>query len=383
VVGRASGWNVPGVKLPTCRAASEAYSPLVYTGKPPVAARTVTPVSSGAGGASAVLANLTMTDAPGTGYITASRCENLSSAGTPSTSNGNFQIQQSRANLSVVPVDGNGRFCIWNESAVHLIGDVQGRFDASGQLAFTLAGPARVLDTRGGAKPAGGSLTEVVTNVPSDASAVLVNLTTTNSAAGAYITADKCSAFKGEPATSNGNTVPGRDVANLAVVPVENGRFCIYSRAPTDLIADLQGYFSTSGTQKLTILSSASRVMDTRGNFVMPGGNEIIQVNTGLPASATAALVNLTTVDAPGGGYITAGRCSTMTPGFQSFSNGNFVARQAIANLSVVPIENGRFCIYTENPTQLIVDVQGQFSPSGAMRFTLQAPTRVLDTRAV
>jgi hypothetical protein len=362
---------------------SEAYStaPLVYTGKPPVAARTVTPVNTGAGGASAVLANLTMTDAPGTGYITGSRCENLSSAGTPSTSNGNFQIQQSRANLSVVPVDGNGRFCIWNESAVHLLADVQGRFDAGGQLSFTPAGPARVLDTRPGTMPGGGSVTEVATNVPSDAAAVLVNLTTTNSAAGAYVTADRCSSFAGEPTTSNGNTVPGRDVANLSVVPVDNGRFCIYSKAPTDLVVDLQGYFSSAGSQRLTILSSASRVLDSRQHFAMPGGNEIIEVNTGLPGSATAALVNLTMVDAPGGGYVTAGRCSTMAPGFQPFSNGNFTARQAVANLSVVPVENGRFCIYTENPTQLVVDVQGLFSPSGALRFTLQSPTRVLDTR--
>jgi hypothetical protein len=88
-------------------------------------------------------------------------------------------------------------------------------------------------------------------------------------------------------------------------------------------------------------------------------------------------------VDAPGGGYVTAGACSTMTAGFQPFSNGNFVANQAIANLSVVPIENGRFCIYTENPTQLIVDVQGQFSPNGAYRFSLQTPTRILDTRQI
>jgi len=281
----------------------------------------------------------------------------------------------------VVPVDGNGKLCIWNESPVHLIADVQGRFDPSGQLAFTPAGPARVLDTRGKARPADGSVTEVITNAPSDAAAVLVNLTTTNSTAGAYVTADRCSAFNGEPATSNGNTVPGRDVANLAVVPVDNGRFCIYSKAATDLVVDLQGYFSSGGSQKLTILSSANRALDTRQFLAMPGRNEIAQVDTGLPASATAALVNLTMVDAPGGGYVTAGRCSTMTAGFQPFSNGNFVANQAIANLSVVPIENGKFCIYTENPTQLIVDVQGQFSPSGALRFTLQSPTRVLDTR--
>jgi hypothetical protein len=365
---------------------SEAYSsgPLRFTGKPPVAARTVTPVSSGAGGASAALVNLTMTDAPGTGYITAARCENLSSAGTPSTSNGNFQIQQSRANLSVVPVDANGSLCIWNESPVHLIADVQGRFDAGGDYSFVSVSPRRLLDTRQTGRAGDGSVTEVLTGTPAEAEAVLVNLTTTNSTAGAFITADRCSAFSGEPSTSNGNPIPGRNVANLSVVPVENGRFCIYSKAATDLVVDTQGYLQRPpGGHQLTILAAASRVLDTRRHLVMPGRDEIIQVDTGLPASSNAALVNLTMVDAPGAGYITAGWCATMTRGFQPFSNGNFVAGQAVANLSVVPIEGGKFCIYTENPTQLIVDVQGHFTPNGALRFTLQSPTRVLDTRSI
>ncbi|HEX7094694.1 MAG TPA: hypothetical protein VF183_02345 [Acidimicrobiales bacterium] len=360
--------------------AAYANGPLRYTGIPPVAARSVTSVDTGSGG-QAVFANLTMVDAPGTGYITADRCSNLSSASTPTTSNGNFQIAQARANLGVIPIDSNGRFCIWNESPVHLIADIQGRFTTSGQLGFTPFTPPR-FDTRVTRRPGDRSLTKVSTGAPSSATAVLVNITTTESTAAAYITANKCSAFgSGEPSTSNGNTLPDRNVANLAVVPVENGELCIYSYAATHLVVDVQGYFSATGTRGLSLASNPTRVLDTRSR-AMPGKNGITEVDTGLGASAEAALVNLTMVDAAGAGYITAGRCSTMTPGYQPSSNGNFVAGQAIANLAVVPIENGRFCIYTENPVHLVVDVQGSFSTSGNLRLNLQSPPlRARDTR--
>ena len=117
---------------------SSAYAggPLVYTGKPPLAARTVTRIASGApAGASAVLANLTMTEAPGGGYVTADRCGQFSGA-SPRNSNGNFNPSQNVANLGVIPLDDNGEFCVFNESAVHLVADVQGYFSPTGNLRF-------------------------------------------------------------------------------------------------------------------------------------------------------------------------------------------------------------------------------------------------------
>jgi hypothetical protein len=63
-------------------------------------------------------------------------------------------------------------------------------------------------------------------------------------------------------------------------------------------------------------------------------------------------------------------------------SNGNFVGGQNIANLSVVTLDDdGTFCIYTERPVDLIVDVQGTFTSNGPLRFTSIAPDRRLDTR--
>ncbi|HEV8295678.1 MAG TPA: hypothetical protein VGQ20_00225, partial [Acidimicrobiales bacterium] len=277
------------------------------------------------------------------------------------------------------------KFCIYNKTPVHLVADVQGAFASGGSLGFTRMGPDRKLDTRlSGGRAAANSITHVQTDA-TGATAVLVNLTMTDGPSGGYITADKCSKLSpGAQTKSNGNFVPNRNIANLSVVPVENGEFCIYTESAVHLVVDVQGYFSPGGPLELTLVppSPQNRILDTRGGPMPPGGTKT-NVLVNAPAGTDAVLVNLTMTQSPGGGYITADRCDAITPGLQTKSNGNFVPGQDIANLSVVPIENGRFCIYTESDVHLIVDVQGYFSTSNGLRFTSTDPTRMLDTRLV
>jgi hypothetical protein len=362
---------------------SSAYAsgPLTISGAPPVPSRTVTPVTSGApGGVSAVLANLTMTEAPGGGYITADDCGAFGAP--PTKSNGNFNPGQNVANLGVVPVGGDGRFCVYNESPVHLLADVQGWFSTSGDLRFTRWGPTRVLDTRSGSRVGPGSVTPVQAQVPAGATAALVNLTMTDGTSGGYVTADTCEAFTQLPPTrSNGNFVPRSNVANLAVVPLGAGStFCIYSESPVHVIADVQGWFAPDGELGFTLVTPR-RVLDTRPGD-QPAANTIVRVASGVTPGTTAVLVNITMTESATGGYITADRCSALTAGLQSKSNGNVTGGQNIANLGVVPLDpDGSFCIYVENPVDVIVDVQGTFSTGGALRFTAVAPQRRLDTR--
>ena len=42
---------------------------------------------------------------------------------------------------------------------------------------------------------------------------------------------------------------------------------------------------------------------------------------------------------------------------------------------------DGTFCVFTNTPADVIVDVTGVFSSSGDLRFTPVAPTRMVDTR--
>ncbi len=381
--GRGTYWVWVRLTDPGTGRQSSAYAngPLVLGGVPPLPARTITPVASGVpGGVNAVLANLTMTEAPGGGYITADDCGAFGAA--PSKSNGNFNPGQNVANLGVVPVGGDGRFCIFNESPVHLLVDVQGSFSSFGDLRFTRWGPTRVLDTRSGGRVGAGSVTRVQAQVPGGATAALVNLTMTDGASGGFVTADTCEALTQlPPVRSNGNFVPQRNVANLAVVPIGAGNtFCVYSESPVHLIADVQGFFAPDGELGFTLLAPR-RVLDTRPG-AQPAANSIVRVNPGVAPGTTAALVNITMTESAAGGYITADRCSALSPGLQTKSNGNVTAGQNIANLGVVQLDpDGTFCIYVENAVDVIIDVQGTFSAGGPLRFSAAAPARRLDTR--
>jgi len=145
------GWMSPAVSDPTGLAFRIATPSRVLDtrtgGAARLAAGSITPVPTGAAGASAVLVNLTMVDGVAPGYVTAGRCSILV-AGPQSRSNGNHVAGTAVSNLSVVPVDADGRFCIFNQSAVHLAVDVQGTFGPAGDQLFHLGDGARVLDTR-------------------------------------------------------------------------------------------------------------------------------------------------------------------------------------------------------------------------------------------
>ena len=341
-------------------------------------------------GAELALTNLTMTEIEdwwlrGSGYITAKPCGSLYDE-EQSTSSGNFVKSIDVANLSVVPLGADGTFCIYHSNLIETVVDTQGYFSSTGTLAFTPLDPKRVLDTRQTVRPQKGSITRVETGLPVGTQSALVNLTMTGLSAydfiHGYITADKCSSLVSGPQTkSNGNFNSGIDVSNLSVVSLDSdGSFCIYSEQAVDLVVDVQGSFSASGTTKLSSMSS-QRVLDTRASN-QPLASSITRVNTGAATGSRAALVNLTMTGASNFGYITADKCSNLQSGPQSRSNGNFRPEADVSNLSVVPLDtDGSFCIYSEQAVDLVVDVQGLFSPAGTLRFTPTNPSRVLDTR--
>jgi len=97
-------------------------------------------------GASAVLINLTLTDATAPGYATAVPCS--MAEGATGQSNGNISVGAVAANLAVVSVDADGTFCVRVSAPMHVIVDLQGTFSPSGDLRFMLAAPTRRSDTR-------------------------------------------------------------------------------------------------------------------------------------------------------------------------------------------------------------------------------------------
>ena len=226
-----------------------------------------------------------------------------------------------------------------------------------------------------------GSNTDVDSGV--SGSAALVNLTMTQAQQAGYITADTCALVASVKNTkSNGNYTPGQDVANLGVIPLDNGHFCIYNNAPVHEIADVQGAFSGNGS--LSFSEFAPPRFDTR-KTAKPAAGGLTEVQTNAPAGTEAVLVNLTMTEAEAAGYITADRCSALNAdknADKQFSNGNYVVGQNVANLAVVRIDpDGKFCIFTKTRVNVIADIQGRFAPSGSMKFATSASNRV-DTRA-
>ncbi len=98
----------------------------------------------------------------------------------------------------------------------------------------------------------------------------------------------------------------------------------------------------------------------SRTGAKLDGGQEIqLQVTGrgGVPAGAVAAVLNVTVTDPQGAGYVTVYPCGTTRP---NASNLNYVTGQTIANNVVVKIGiNGTVCLYSQQTTNLIADING------------------------
>ncbi len=180
-------------------------------------------------------------------------------AARPIASNLNFVRGETVPNLVVVPVGADGRIALFNGSAgsVQLIGDIAGYYLSGlpgSAGAFGPLGPVRVLDTRVGvgaarsAVAAGKTLSVPVLGVGgvprSGVSAVVVNVTVTQPAAGGFVTVFPDGVAR--PTASNLNFVRGETVPNLVVVPVgADGRIALFngSAGSVQLIGDIAGYY--------------------------------------------------------------------------------------------------------------------------------------------
>jgi len=134
-----------------------------------------------------------------------------------------------------------------------------------------------------------------------------------------------------------------------------------------------------------------ARVLDTRASGTTVDGQGVgaglqgigatieVQVagRAGVPADASAAVLNVTVTETQAPGYVTVWPCGSTRPTASSL---NFVAGSTVANGVISKIgDGGKVCLFVSNPTQLIVDVAGYFSVGSPYAPLL--PARVLDTR--
>jgi hypothetical protein len=81
--------------------------------------------------------------------------------------------------------------------------------------------------------------------------------------------------------------------------------------------------------------------------------------NNGVPASAVAAVLDVTAIDTTGPGFVTVFPCGSAVP---DVSNLNYAAGSTIANAVTATIgAGGKVCVYSNATIDLIVDLNGVF----------------------
>jgi hypothetical protein len=270
--------------------------------------------------------------------------------------------------------------------------------------------PARILDTRSGVGgvpvapiQAGGLLAVQIAGaggVPvSGASAVVMNVTATNTTAPGYLTVFPAGVTM--PVASNLNWTAGQTVPNLVEVALgtgtQDGKVSIYNGAGSaDVIFDVAGYYTTPalspGPDGLFTPVVPARLLDTRSGNGAPvaklGPAQTLNLQVtgrgGVPSAGVSSVVlNVTVTNPSAPGYLTVWPASAAMP---LASNLNFAANQTVPNRVVVGVSSaGMVSIFNGvGSTDVVVDVNGWFTDaSGAAgsRFVGITPTRILDSR--
>ena len=125
------------------------------------------------------------------------------------------------------------------------------------------------------------------------------------------------------------------------------------------------------------------RVLDTRdpllgGASGMLGAGHVVAIDVSeiVPSDAVAAVFSVTATGSCVPGFLTVFACGARPP----TSNINYEVGRTTAGLAITPMTDGKACIFASNPTDVIVDVMGAFTPDGD-RFHPMTPTRWIDTR--
>ena len=206
-------------------------------------------------GVSSVVLNVTATDSDGGGFAQVIPSGGGAAVGSSSNLNINSPAE-TVANLVMVPVGADGRVQLFLSVGVDVIADVAAYFTDSSAPAdsaglFVALQPTRLMDTRAGGKPAGGSITQLAPSglggVPTDGvSAVVLNATVTQPDAGGFLQLYP-TGWSTPGASSNLNYPSAQTVANAAIIGLGDAkRISIYTPISTHFLADVFGYFTAT-----------------------------------------------------------------------------------------------------------------------------------------
>jgi hypothetical protein len=197
--------------------------------------------------AQSVVVNITLTGADRIGFATAFPAGQA----VPDASSANIVPGGVRANTAVVKVGANGRIDLrMAEASADVIVDVLGSFGPYGGKVTTIT-PERIVDSRAGLGTVGrawseGEIRNITVagrgTVPAGATAVIANLTATNTTAWGFLSAWPTGSK--QPTSSNLNFLGGQSVPNLVMLKLGTGGQLSISNGPgsADVIVDVMGY---------------------------------------------------------------------------------------------------------------------------------------------
>ena len=262
--------------------------------------------------------------------------------------------------------------------------------------------PARIADTRtGSGKPyagqslaPGGTLNVQTTGmggVPSTGvAAVVLNVTEATDTVATNLTVFPTGVTR--PGTSNVNAVAGGVANNEVTVPVgTGGQVSIYNQSgTTNVVVDVLGYYASGGAGMNAI--TPTRIADTRigsgqpyaGQTIAANGSLTVQISgtAGVPASATAAILQTSVLTPAAAGNLTAYPAGSARPATSNlnYQVGVTLTKEITAGLGTNPTGAVTFYNSSTSPVNLLVDVAGYINAVGDA-LTPLTPARIADTR--
>jgi YVTN family beta-propeller protein len=263
--------------------------------------------------------------------------------------------------------------------------------------------PCRLVDTRQTGNPIQGGTSQSFTvpqlggcSIPNSAVAYSLNVTVAPHGPLGYLTI--WSTGQSQPLVSTLNSPDGRTKANAAIVPAgASGAVSVYVTDTTDVILDIDGYFTAPGSGTLQFFPlTPCRLVDTRGADGQLGGPRLpaqmernfpLLMSSCIPSGVTPAAysLNFTAVPNPPHqhlGYLTVWPAGEPQPTVSTLNN---PTGTDVANAAIVPAgAGGEVAVYAYNTTDLLIDINGYFAApgTGGYSFYPAAPCRVIDTRS-
>ncbi|HUQ90907.1 MAG TPA: hypothetical protein VM120_04435 [Bryobacteraceae bacterium] len=227
--------------------------------------------------------------------------------------------------------------------------------------------------------------------IPSGVQAYSLNITVVPAGPLSFLTAYP--AGQTRPNASTLNAFDGAVTSNAAIVPAgANGAISLFVTDPTDVIIDINGYFTTAAGALALYPVNPCRIADTRNPFGPFGGPQLFAGTTrdfniptsacGISTAAQAYSLNATVVPPGPLSFLTLFPTGQARPNVSTLNSFDGSIK---ANAAIVPAgSSGGVSAFVTDRTDLVLDINAYFAPSGftgGLSFYPVTPCRVADTR--